>query len=110
MLDSSGSGYMSNIAAAFAYAGRMGVRIVNASLGGPDSITVDNAIAAYPNTLYVVAAGNDVRRRRRRRRASFPCAAPAANMLCVGATDNQDNLRELLQLRRTPASTCSRRA
>ena len=32
--------------------------IVNASLGGPDVQVVEDAIAAHPNTLYVVAAGN----------------------------------------------------
>ncbi len=40
--------------------GKMGVRIVNASLGGPglDQSQLA-AVQAHPNTLYVVAAGND---------------------------------------------------
>ncbi len=85
------NGYGTNIAIAeaFAYAGRMGLRIVNASLGGAGlDQTQLSAIQAYPNTLYVVAAGNsnvnnDVT-------PHGPCALPAANILCVGASDEND--------------------
>ncbi len=68
----------------------MGLRVVNASLGGPGlDQTQLTAIQAHPNTLYVVAAGNsnvnnDVT-------PSGPCALPAANILCVGASDQNDN-------------------
>ncbi len=75
------------IATAFDYAGDLGVPVVNASLGGMGtSTTVTNAIAAHPNTLYIVSAGN----------ASadaaqyLPCNAAAANVVCVGASDNRD--------------------
>jgi subtilisin family serine protease len=88
-LDAQGAGTESSIAQAFDYAGDLGARIVNASLGGSGSSqTVTDAIAAHPGTLYVVAAGNsgantDVS-------PVFPCTSPAPNVLCVGATDNRD--------------------
>jgi subtilisin family serine protease len=88
-LGSNGRGTNIAIAEAFAYAGRMGIRVVNASLGGAGlDQTQLSAIQAYPNTLYVVAAGNsnvnnDVT-------PHGPCALPAANILCVGASDEND--------------------
>ena len=78
---------VSRIVEAFAYAGDLGVPVVNASLGGLGvSSTLANVIAAHPNTLYVVSAGNDSAD------AAFylPCNADAANVVCVGATDNRD--------------------
>ncbi len=59
VLDNDGTGWTSDIANAFDYAGDQGVRIVNASLGGGRSDAIEDAIAEHPNTLYVVAAGND---------------------------------------------------
>jgi subtilisin family serine protease len=91
VLDASGSGYMSAIASAFDYAGDMGIRIVNASLGGGYSQALESAIAAHPNTLYVVAAGNDAADSDVDSDA-FPCALPESNLLCVGATDNRDDI------------------
>jgi thermitase len=88
-----GSGPLSGIANAFALAGDLHIPIVNASLGGPDAHVVEDAIAAHPHTLYVVAAGNggldhigdndDVT-------GSYPCSYPEANIICVGATDDND--------------------
>jgi subtilisin family serine protease len=89
VLNASGSGSDSTIAQGFDYAGKLGVRIVNASLGGPGaSQTLTDAMAAHPRTLYVVAAGND----NANADASpvFPCTSPAPNVLCVGATDPRD--------------------
>ena len=58
-LSASGSGYTTDTAAAFAYAGDLGVPVVNASLGSSALTMVERAaIAAHPGTLYVVAAGN----------------------------------------------------
>lgn len=75
------------IAAAFDYAGDLGVRVVNASLGGlGHSTTVDDVIAAHPNTLYVIAAGNDGANAE----DYYPCNAAAANVVCVGASDEND--------------------
>jgi subtilisin family serine protease len=90
-LGDNGSGYMSDVAAAFDYAGNLGIRIVNASIGGPKSFTVENAIAAHPDTLYVVAAGNSTANADTSSGA-FPCALKEANVLCVGATDNKDQI------------------
>jgi subtilisin family serine protease len=76
---------------AFMYVAGLGARIANASLGGTElSAAERDAIAANPNTLYVVAAGNS---------ASdvdadphYPCAYDLANILCVSATDADDEL------------------
>ena len=92
------------LADAFAYAGQMGFRIVNASISGSNdpttpgtiySQTVAAAIAASPNTLFVVAAGNgggdevgdDVETS-----PEYPCSYTAANLVCVAATDSNDGL------------------
>jgi subtilisin family serine protease len=88
-LGDNGQGTMSTVAAAFDYAGDLGLRVVNASIGGDYSVTLENVIAAHPNTLYVVAAGNDGANANTRSDA-YPCALPEANVVCVGATDNRD--------------------
>ncbi len=94
VLDATGSGTIDDVASAFAYAGQQGVPIVNASLGGPStSQTLTDAVTNYPNTLYVVAAGNgdannigyDVDSN-----PFYPCDIPAANLICVGASDQND--------------------
>ena len=60
VLNGTGIGDMSDVAAAFAYAGDQGLRVVNASLGSVATCRrVEDAIASHPGTLYVVAAGND---------------------------------------------------
>jgi hypothetical protein len=93
-LGDNGGGYDSDIAEAFRYAGAHGARIVNASLGGEGaSQTLDAAISEYPNTLFVVSAGNggidhlgddnDVT-------DIWPCKSPYPNVICVGASDNDD--------------------
>jgi thermitase len=89
VLDANGSGWGSDVAAAFAWAGNHGVRVVNASLGS-DSITLAErqAIHDHPNTLYVVAAGNSGANVESA--AEYPCAYTEANVLCVGATDWND--------------------
>ena len=91
VLDNGGTGWASDIANAFAYAGDQGVRIVNASLGGGRSDAIEDAIAEHPNTLYVVAAGNDGADADTDGDA-FPCALPQANLICVGASDNRDQV------------------
>jgi subtilisin family serine protease len=91
VLDARGSGWTSDVADAFTYAGRMGADVVNASLAGSDfSQAMLTAIAGAPNTLFVVAAGNessnvDVK-------ASYPCSFPLANIMCVGATGQSQQL------------------
>jgi thermitase len=86
-----GTGRDSDIADAFRYAGDHGVRIVNASLSGPGaSRTVDAAIHAYPNTLFVVAAGNS--HRDTDTTQVWPCDSPEPNVVCVGASTNKDQI------------------
>src|SRR4029078_12744173 len=56
---SGATAYESDIADGFAYAGSHGIPVVNASLGADgSSAVIDNAMATYPDTLYVIAAGN----------------------------------------------------
>jgi thermitase len=88
-LDASGQGTLDDVAAAFNYAGDHNVPIVNASLGGnAPSQTLENAVAAHPNTLYVVAAGNDGANNDTT--SFYPCDLPEANLICVGASDQND--------------------
>ena len=88
-LGSNGRGSSIAIAEAFDYAGKMGVRVVNASLGGPGlDQTQLAAIQAHPNTLYVIAAAND--NVNNDVTPYGPCALPAANIMCVGASDEND--------------------
>jgi thermitase len=59
VLDADGSGFSSDVAAAFAWAGDHGIRVVNASLGADSPTAAEQqAIHDHPATLYVVAAGN----------------------------------------------------
>jgi thermitase len=87
--DSHGRALDSWLAQAFDYAGDLGLRVVNASLGSEafdEGQTLSNAIAAHPNTLYVTAAGNDGREAR----LVSPCNVPQPNVVCVGASDYND--------------------
>jgi thermitase len=87
--DSQGRALDSWLAQAFDYAGDLGLRVVNASLGGEAvdaGQTLRNAIAEHPNTLYVTAAGNDGRDAR----LVSPCNVPQPNVVCVGASDYND--------------------
>jgi subtilisin family serine protease len=79
------------IAEAFAYAARNGARVVNGSFGGSfPSQTVSDAITAAPNVLFVFAAGNDAADNDTDPR--YPCAYPQANIVCVAASDLDDQL------------------
>ena len=90
-LDSSGNGTDVDVAAAFNYAGNAGVPIVNASLGSSSpSQAIEQAIAAHPNTLYVVAAGNSGTDNDNPSTPFYPCDLTEANVICVGASDQND--------------------
>jgi thermitase len=81
-----------DVAEGFDYAGDMGARVVNASLGGPGaSETMEQAIESHPSSLYVVAAGNDAQDVGTGD-GVFPCAHDSDNLICVAATDNDDDL------------------
>jgi thermitase len=96
VLDGSGSGTSANVTAGFAYACSHGANIVNASLGGTAySTAMRDAIAACPNALFVVAAGNDGLSDDTT--PHYPCnyGAPPDNLqnvICVAATDQNDAL------------------
>lgn len=88
-LDDSGSGWTSDIADAFAHAAANGAKVVNASLGGTGGeAAYTAAINAAPNTLFVVAAGNE--NSNNDSVAKFPCNVAKPNVLCVGASTNTD--------------------
>jgi len=89
-LDNTGNGYMSTIASALDYAGEIGLPVVNASLGGGYANVLERVVASHPSTLYVVAAGNSNRNNDDAAVASYPCALPQANVLCVAAHDRND--------------------
>jgi subtilisin family serine protease len=102
-----GSGTSLALGDALAYAGGLGLRVVNASFGGPtDSQYVRDAIAAHPRTLYVVPAGNGEDYGSRYKGddndgpasgdsgPQFPCDLTLANVICVGATDNTDTVTD----------------
>ncbi|HWK27413.1 MAG TPA: S8 family serine peptidase [Solirubrobacter sp.] len=87
-LGDDGTAPWSVIAEALDFAGGH-ARIVNASLGGlgPAQV-IDDAIAAHPNTLYVVSAGNSAFDLDAT--TYYPCEVPYPNVLCVGASDDAD--------------------
>lgn len=89
-LDANGSGTTAGVADAFHAAGEQGLRIVNASLGadGPSNAEAQ-AILTHPNTLYVVAAGNDGKNVDSGI-GTYPCRYTYANVLCVGASTAED--------------------
>ena len=60
VLNEQGSGTVAQLADGLVYAGTMNAKVANVSVGfAGTSATLDNAIKSRPNTLYVVAAGND---------------------------------------------------
>jgi thermitase len=91
VLDATGSGTDVDVAQAFNDAGADGVEIVNASLGSTSpSQAIEQAIQAHPSTLYVVAAGNDGANNDDPSTPFYPCDAPEPNLICVGASDQND--------------------
>ena len=95
VLNEQGSGTIASLADGLVYAGTMNAKVANVSLGfAGTSATLDNAIKSRPNTLYVVAAGNDgVNNDTSPHTPCNPATAPdAANKICVAATDSSDAL------------------
>ena len=91
-LDQDGEGTDAEVAAAFDDAGADNVRIVNASLGSMEPLqAVEQAISRHPDTLYVVAAGNYATDDDDPNTPFYPCDVPAANVICVGASDQDDD-------------------
>lgn len=89
VLDASGSGSTADIISAFNYAGAKGAHVVNGSFGGgPFSAAEQDAINAWPNTLFVFAAGNDGTNNDTT--PAYPCSYASVNIVCVAATDPND--------------------
>ena len=92
-LGADGSGYVSDVIRAYHYAGARKAHVVNASLGGGSfSRAEQDAIAAAPQTLFVVAAGNDGTDNDTE--PAYPCNYALANVVCVAATDQRDSLAD----------------
>lgn len=98
VLNASGEGAMSDLNLAFEYAARRGVRIVNASLGSSSlSSNLGETLAKYPNTLLVATAGNTGVNLDSAGNDRYPCestngSSPLPNVICVGASNNQELL------------------
>ena len=81
----------SSIAAAINYAGAHGAKVANISLTTPaDNAGIKSALAANPQTLYVVAAGND--KVDNDVQKHFPCNYEFENVLCVAAINQANKL------------------
>ena len=80
------------VAEAIAYADRKGVRIVNGSFGIPYTQSIEDALAAAPDVLLIVSAGNEAWDADLHRDVRYPCTSAKPNVLCVAATDRGDNL------------------
>jgi subtilisin family serine protease len=83
--------------AAINFAGAHGARVANMSLGGTQATQiVDDAMAANPQTLFVISAGNDAENNDLN--PHYPCVYDPAtdggidNVICVAATDQADQL------------------
>lgn len=88
VLNSAGSGYISDVAKGIYWATDNGAQVINLSLGAPvDTDVLRRAVnyAANKGVLMVAAAGNDY---------GAPCQYPAAydNVICVVATDSSNRL------------------
>jgi subtilisin family serine protease len=91
--DRRGAISVSNAVAAIGYAIQNGASVINASWGGPaNSRALLEAIeeAHKANIVFVAAAGNDSLDNDRV--PEFPCNYPVANIICVAATDSNDDL------------------
>ncbi len=76
----------------FDYAGDMGADIVNASLSGEGTMqSVQDVVEDHPDTLFVAAAGNDSVDLDGAGPTRWPCNVTADNLICVAATDQNDN-------------------
>ncbi len=91
ILDAQGVGTTADSASAFDRAGTEGIRIVNASISAARPTTVELlAIQRHPDTLFVVAAGNDGQDLDATTTRSYPCSYAEPNVICVGASDWND--------------------
>lgn len=89
----------SSLIAAINYAGSHGARVANLSLGGTSyNQAIVDALAANPQTLFVISAGNDAEDNELT--PHYPCnyrpdvdaAGTVDNVICVAATNQADQL------------------
>ena len=97
VLDGTGSGSVSNVILAYAYAFQNGAKVVNLSLGSNSPSRAErDALAAVPSMLFVAAAGNGgadgVGDDNDAATPTYPCAYLLPNVGCVAASDNRDQL------------------
>jgi subtilisin family serine protease len=91
VLDGHGVGESDDLADGLDYAGDIGARVANVSISGTGvDPAVAQAILSHPNTLYVVAAGNDGGNNDAVPKS--PCNVDALNLICVAATTDTDQL------------------
>jgi thermitase len=95
VLDAADTGSTANIASALTLAGARRIPIVNASFQtSVFSQAIEDAITTHPDTLYVVAAGNAqapaTAGTDNDTSPVYPCALPEDNVICVGASDEND--------------------
>jgi subtilisin family serine protease len=92
VLDSSGSGWMSDVVAGINWSANNGMKVINMSLGGGASSTLETACNnAWNNGLGIVlvaAAGNSGNRLGTRDTIEYPAAY--ASVIAVAATDQSD--------------------
>ncbi|MBK5111349.1 MAG: S8 family serine peptidase [Thermoleophilia bacterium] len=90
-MGSTGSGNAADIAESFAYVGRKGIPIANASIGGQaggEEVEVwKEAIEASPDTLFVISAMNAGTNNDEV--PYYPCNFKLPNILCVAAIDSR---------------------
>jgi subtilisin family serine protease len=96
VLDANGSGSVSTLIQAYAYAAQHGAKVVNLSLGSATPLQAErDTIAAFQTMLFVAAAGNggaDGVGDNNDTSPTYPCAYALPNILCVAASDNRDQL------------------
>jgi subtilisin family serine protease len=86
------TGGSAEVAEAVAYAARMGVRVANGSFGIPRYQAIEDALAAAPQLLLSVSAGNQAWDVEQHPEVRYPCVSPQPNVICVAATDRNDSL------------------
>jgi subtilisin family serine protease len=92
---------LSAMIGAINYAGAKGARVANISIGGEERHdALADAIAANPQTLFVISAGNEGVSNEVQ--PKYPCVynplgegkGPVDNVICVAATDQADHLAD----------------
>lgn len=94
VLGNDNRGPWSGVLAGFDYAGRMGARVANASLGGIGDaglLSLFHSVTSdWPDTLFALAAGNDSANLASRIYVPCEVSEVAPNAICVQSNDNQD--------------------